>query len=208
MQDRAEGCLRLCSTSSKASEVHPVLLGRSVIRIPVSMFWSGTNSTNFYKGAENPNSNFAKNQHSDHRLPRRYALDELNNRRPEHFKRRIDFSLTATGVRNKSEKIITAGNPENRIIGSGNRLNKHDSNFANGKSKKFNSEMPKLDGKYQTSVWRNYKLDRFTLLNSTSSNASIFTNKISATTASEIYKKQFPYHSIVHLSQNSIQELI
>ena len=105
-------------------------------------------------------------------------------------------------------KIITVGNPENRIIGSGNRLNKHDSNFANGKSKKFNSEMQKLDGKSQTNVWRNYKLDRFPLLNSTSSNASIFTNKISATTASEIYKKQFPYHSIVHLSQNSIPELI
>ena len=53
----------------KIIEVHPVLLGRSVIRIPVSMFWPGNSSTNFYKATENPNSNFTKNQHSNHSLP-------------------------------------------------------------------------------------------------------------------------------------------
>ena len=36
--NRPEGCLLLCSTASKTSEVHPVLLGRSFIRIPLSMF--------------------------------------------------------------------------------------------------------------------------------------------------------------------------
>ena len=61
VQDRPEGCLLLCSTASKTSEVHPVLLGRSVIRIPVSMFWPGTSSTNFYKATENPNSDSTKN---------------------------------------------------------------------------------------------------------------------------------------------------
>ena len=35
----------------------------------------------------------------------------------------------------------------------------------------------------------NYRLDRFTLLNSASSNARISTNKISATTASGVYNK-------------------
>ena len=49
--------------------------------------------------------------------------------------------------------------------------------------------MQKLDGKSQTNVVANYKLDRFTLLSSTDSNASIFTNKISGTAASGIYKK-------------------
>ena len=186
VQDRPEGCLLLCSTAKKISEVYPVLLGRSVIRIPVSMFWSGTSSMNFYKATENPNSNSTKNQHSDHRLPGRYALDEPNNRRPEHGKGNIDFSLTSTGVHNKSEKISTVSNPETRILRPGNRLSQHDSNFANGKSKKFKLEMQKLDGKSQTNLVGNYKLDRFTSLNSTSRNASIFTNKISATTASGI----------------------
>ena len=51
------------------------------------------------------------------------------------------FSLTATRVHYKSEKISTVGNPETRIPGPGNRLSQHDSNFANGKSKNFNSEM-------------------------------------------------------------------
>ena len=162
----------------------------------------------FYKATENPNSNSTKNQHSDHCLPGRYALDEPNNRRPEHGKGHIDFSLTATGVHNKSEKISTVSNTETRIFGPGNRLSQYDSNFANGKSKKFNSKMQKPDEKPQTNVVGNYKLDRLTLLNSTSTNPSIFTNKISATAASRIYKKQFPYHSIVHLNQNSIQELI
>ena len=49
--------------------------------------------------------------------------------------------------------------------------------------------MQKLDGKSQTNVVENFKLDRFPLLNSTSRNASIFTNKVSTTTASGIYKK-------------------
>ena len=116
VQDRPEGCLLLCSTASKTSEVHPVLLGGSVIRIPVSMFWPGTSSMNFYKATENPNSNSTKNQHSDYLLPEQYALDEPNNRRLEYGKGHIDFSLTATGVHNKSEKISTVGNPETRIF--------------------------------------------------------------------------------------------
>ena len=82
-----------------------------------------------------------KNQHSDHHLLGRYALDEPNHRWPEHGKGHIDFSLTATGVHNESEKISTVGNPETRIFESGNGLSQDDSNFANGKSKKFNSEM-------------------------------------------------------------------
>ena len=113
VQDRPEGCLLLCSTASKTSEVHPVLLGRSVI-------WIYTGPTNFYKAIENPNSNSTKNQHSDHRLAWRYALDEPNNRRPEHGKGHIDFSLTVTGVHNKSEKISTVGNPETTILAPGN----------------------------------------------------------------------------------------
>ena len=104
-------------------------------------FWPGTSSTNFYKATENPNSDSTKNQHSDHHLTGRYALDESNNRRLEHGKGHIDFSLTATGVHHKSEKISTVGNPETRIPGPGNRLSQHDSNFANEKSKNFNSEM-------------------------------------------------------------------
>ena len=148
-----------------------------------------TSCTNFYKATENPNSNSTRNQHSDHRLPGRYALDEPNNRMSEHGKGHTDFSLTATGVHNKSEKVSTVGNPETSILGPGNRLSQHDSNLANGKSKKFNSEMQKLDGKSQTNVVGNYKLYRFTLLNSTSGDASIFTNKISATATSGIDKK-------------------
>ena len=50
--------------------------------------------------------------------------------------------------------------------------------------------MQKRDGKSQSNVLGNYKLDRFTLLNNTSSNTSIFRNKISAATASGIYKKE------------------
>ena len=189
VQDRPKGCLLLCSLASKTSEVHSILLGRSIIAIPLSMFWSGTSSPNFYKATENPSSDSTMNRHSDHRLPRRYPLNEPKNRRPEHGKGHNDFSLTATGVHNKSEKISTVGNTETRIFGPGNRLSQHDSSFGNGKSKKFNTEMQKLDGKFQTNVVGNYKLDRFTLLNSTGSDASIFTNKISATTASGIYKK-------------------
>ena len=49
VQDRPEGCLLFCSTASKTSEVHPVLLGRSVIRISMSIFWPGTSSKNFIK---------------------------------------------------------------------------------------------------------------------------------------------------------------
>ena len=59
----------------------------------LSIFRSETSSTNFHEATENPNSDSTKNQHSDHCLPGRYALDEPNNRRPEHGKGHIDFSL-------------------------------------------------------------------------------------------------------------------
>ena len=142
---------------------------------------SKTSSKNFYKATLNSNSNSTENQLSDHRLPRRYALDEPNNRRHKHGKGHNDFSLTATGAHNKSENISTVGKPETRFLGPGNRFSQHDSNFANGKSKKFNSEMQRLDGKSQTNVVGNYKLDRFILLNSKSGDGSIFTNKRSWT---------------------------
>ena len=58
-------------------------------------------------------------------------------------------------------------------------------NFAYGKSKKFYSKMQKLDGKSQTNFVGNYKPGRFTLFNSTSGDASIFTK----TATSRIYKK-------------------
>ena len=189
MQNRPKECLLLRSTTSKILEVHPVLLGRLVTRIPLPMFWLRTRWTNFYKTTKNLNSDSTRNHHSNHRLPVRYALDDPSNKRSEHGKRHIDFSLIAIGFYNKSEKISTASNPEAGIVWTGNTLSKHDSNFINGKSKKLNSEMQKSDGKPLTLILGNYKLHRFTLVSSTSCDASIFTNKISATTASGITKK-------------------
>ena len=153
------------------------------------MFWPGTSSTNFYKTTVNSNINSPKNKHSDHRLHGRYALDEPNSRRPEHGKGHIDFFLTAIGVHNKSEKISTVSNPGTGTLGLRNRLSQQGSNFGNWKSKTFNSEILKFDEKFQTNVVENYKLYRFTFLNSTSCNTGIFTNTISATTTSGIYKK-------------------
>ena len=103
VQDRPEGCLLLCSSSSKSLEVYPVLLGRSIIQIPLSMFWPGTSSMHVFKATENPNSNSKKNQYSHHRRPRRYALDEPNNRRAKQNREHIDFLLTEIGGHNKSE---------------------------------------------------------------------------------------------------------
>ena len=141
VQDRPKGCLLLRSTASKTLEVHPVLLVRLVTRIPLPMFWHRTRWTNFYETTKNLNSDSTRNHHSDHRLPVRYALDDPSNRRSEHGKRHIDFSLTAIGFHNKSEKISTASKPEAGIVWTGNTLSKHDSNFITGKSKKLNSEM-------------------------------------------------------------------
>ena len=83
------------------------------------LFRLGTSSMNFYKASENPNSDSTRNQHSNDGQPERYTLDEQKNIRPEHSK---GFSLTAIAVHNKSEKTSTVGNPETRILGSGNRL--------------------------------------------------------------------------------------
>ena len=146
----------------------------------MSLFRPETSSANFYKATENSNSDSTKNHHSDHLLPGRFTLDEQNNKRPEPCKGHIYFSLTAIGVHSKSEKIRSVGNPETRIFGPGNRLSQDGSNFTNRKNKKFNSEMQKFDGKSQTNIVGNYKLDRFTLLNNTSCDASIFTNNLKA----------------------------
>ena len=78
-------------------------VGKSVIQIPLSMFWPGTTSMHVFKATENPNSNSKKNQYSHHRRPRRYVLDEPNNRRAKQDREHIDFSLTEIGGHNKSE---------------------------------------------------------------------------------------------------------
>ena len=101
--------LTLCSIASKTSEIHPVLLRRLVIRIPVSMFWPGTDSTNFYKATENSNSNSTKNQHSDHRLPGRYALDGPNNRRLNMTRDTLIFLLQQLGfIINLKKSVLSA----------------------------------------------------------------------------------------------------
>ena len=72
--------------------------------------------------------------------------------------------------------------------------------------------MQRLNGKSQTNVVGYYKSDRFTLFNSANCDVTIFINKISARRAGRIYKKKSlqlsPYNSLVHLNQNSIQELV
>ena len=138
--------LTFVSTGSKTSEVHLVLLGRSVIWIPLYMVWPGAISTNFYKATETPNSNSTSINiriiaYLDMLLMSQ-TIQGLNKARDK-----IDFSFKGTGFQNKSEKISTISNPETRIFGPANRLSQHDSNSANGKSKKLNSEMQELDGK-------------------------------------------------------------
>ena len=77
-------------------------VGGSVIKIPLSMFQRETSSTNFYKPSENPISDSKKNRHLDHRKRGRYALHDPNNRRHEHGKGHINFSLASIGVHNNS----------------------------------------------------------------------------------------------------------
>ena len=111
------------------------------------MVWPGAISTNFYKTTETPNSNSASINiriiaYLEDMLLMSQTIQGLNKARDK-----IDFSFKGTGFQNKSEKISTISNPETRIFGPANRLSQHDSNSANGKSKKLNSEMQELDGK-------------------------------------------------------------
>ena len=57
------------------------------------------------------------------------------------------------------------------------------------KVKSFTQKCRNLKKNFQPTLWEITSIDRLTLLNSISCDASIFINKISATTASEIYKK-------------------
>lgn len=93
VQSRPEGSLLLHSSLSKTSEIYPFLVGSSIIQIPLSMFWTGTSSSNFYKASKYPNSSSKINQHSDYHLSGLYALDDPNNKRSECVKRYIDFLL-------------------------------------------------------------------------------------------------------------------
>ena len=84
-------------------------VGGLVIQIPLSMFRRGTSSTNFYKPSENPISDSKKNRHLDHRKSGRYALHEPNNRRPEHGKGHINFSLNPLGfIINLKKTVLPA----------------------------------------------------------------------------------------------------
>ena len=49
------------------------------MRSPLSIFRPGTSSSNFCKATEGPKSYSTKNQHSNHCLSGRYALNQPNN---------------------------------------------------------------------------------------------------------------------------------
>ena len=142
-----------------------------------------------------------KNQHFDHRLSGQYALDEPN-------KGLIDFSLTATGVHNKSEKNITVGNPEIRIPGPGSMLNQHALTLPMEKVKSLTQKYRNLIENRKPMLWEITSLIGSLCSTAQAVNPAFLQIRYLQQQQVEYTKKQFPYHSIVHLNQNSIQELI
>ena len=79
--------------------------------------------------------------------------------------------------------------------------------FANENSRKFNSEIQKFDRKSQTKNMGNYKLDRFIFSTAQAVIPAFVQIRYLQQQQVEYIKKQFLYHSIVHLNQNSIHEV-
>ena len=139
VQGRPEGCLNLCSLYQKHRKYIRFCWEGQLYEFLCLCFGLGRAPRIFTKLLKIPIAilrriNIRIIVYLDDMLLMSQTIEGLNMARDT-------FSVTSTGVHNKSEKISTVGNPETRILGPGNRLSQHDSNSANGKSKTFNSEM-------------------------------------------------------------------
>ena len=155
------------------------------LRVLVSMFRSGSSTSDFYKIIKDSHCSFEADSNQNYDLSGRHVADESDCKRSRNSWGYIDISITESRLRNKSAEICSGALAKDRISRSRKRLGENDINTTTGKRKKIETEMSQAYFKPQNGI-----MGSDSLLNSTGSVTSYATNQVFTTTANSSYKKQ------------------
>ena len=92
-------------------------LVRKLVRVPLSLLWFGTSTTNILKIAKSTNDNLTQDKHQNNNLLRRHATDWSLFRRDSHEPRHSNFPSATSRVCHKLEKICVDTSAGNRVLG-------------------------------------------------------------------------------------------
>ena len=133
------------------SKISSISMEGKHLRVLVSVFRSGSSTSDFYKIIKDSHCSFGADSHQNNHG--RHVADESDCERSRNSQGYIDFSIAASRLCNKSTEICSGALAEDRVSRSGNRLGENDISTITGKSKKIETEMLKAYFKPQTTLW-------------------------------------------------------
>ena len=190
MQGGPGRCLLLRSFAQESSKISAISMEQKHLRVLVSVFWSGSSTSDFYKIIKDSHCSFEADSSQNNHLFGRHVADESDCKQSRNSQGYIDFSIAESRLCDKSAEICSGAFAKDRVSRTGNRLAENDYNTTIGKSKKIETEMSKAHFKPQNHITGSYQPFRFSLLNSTGSATSYSTNQVFTTTANSSYKNQ------------------
>ena len=178
VQNIFKRCIFLCSPSPRTSEIHLIQMGGPALRVLMSMFWSGSSSSNIHETPENPCSNFKEKKHLYNCLPRRFSPDEPDNRGFRNGQGHIDFPISTIRIFDKPKEICFDSSSVNRVFGLNDRLSDNVIEFARKESSELRVKMSKFDSESPNNCGGGSKFNRFPVLNSSSCTANFSSDEI------------------------------
>ena len=113
------------------------------LRVLVSMFWSGSITSDFYKIIKDSHCDFEEDSNQNNHLSGRHVADESDNKWSRISQVYIDFSIAEFRLCHKFAEIYSGPLAKDRVSRYGNRLSQNDLNTPTGKISKNETEMPK-----------------------------------------------------------------
>ena len=102
VQTGPKRCLLLCSSKKGIKEICTVSVGRDTLRVPLSLFWSRSSSSNIYQNLEGTNFPLEKASDSCDNITVRHVTHATDTRRVINEQRYNNFSSDSIGICKKS----------------------------------------------------------------------------------------------------------
>ena len=197
VQGGPERCLLLRSFVQESSKISSTSMEGKHLRVLVSIFWSGSSTSDFYKIIKDSHCGFEANSNQNNHLSGQHVADESDYKRSRNSQRYIDFSIAEFRLCNKSAEICSGAVAKDRVSRSGIDSVRMTLTLPQEKVKKLRLKCQKLISNPRNDTMGSDQPFRFFLLNSTGIATSYPTNQVFTTTANSSYKKNIPLTSLL-----------
>ena len=186
MQAGFKRCLLFSLFAQRFQEADTLSLFRESLRIPVSMFWTGTCAKTFYQNSEGAYGITQEIKHQSNYIFGRHDNDGVICRIIVDSQRHSNPPPATLGFCNQFEKISSSSNSEDRILWSDNRFGGDDPIFDRPKIGEHNVVVFTSIRKPKTVDFRFNKVDRGDVIHSASSFAFKDSISLFATAANTV----------------------